>query len=124
MTHTRARKRRLIVLVSLGSLVLGALAGCGDPVESQRNELIRHGYSNVKIVDAKNTPYTFSATVNGCIIHLFISQDKEVWIARIDKTANGKTLEEQSYTPGIGVFEAVKNEEELRQNQQFATICP
>lgn len=124
VTHARARKRRLIVLVSLSTLIVGALAGCGDPVESQRNELIRHGYSNVKIVDAKNTPYTFSATVNDCTVHLFISQDKEVWIARIDRTANGMTLEEQFYPPGVGVFEAVSNEQELRQNQHFTAICP
>jgi hypothetical protein len=106
------------------ALITGVLAGCSDSAESQRAELERNGYADVQILESNVHPYLFSATVNGCTIHLFISQDKEIWIADIVKTANGKTLEEQFYTPGAGVFEGVKNEEALRSNQEFVAICP
>lgn len=118
----RARRRYLTILIVL--LAPGTLAGCSDSPESQKVELERLGYSNVKIVSADVRPYVFSATVNRCTVHLFIAQDKDVWYATIDTTANGKTLREQFYPPGYGTFMAVGSEKELRSSQRFVAICP
>ncbi|MET0979852.1 MAG: hypothetical protein ABWX90_01185 [Candidatus Saccharimonadales bacterium] len=124
MTYTRARARSLTFLIAVSALIIAALTGCSNTVEDERTILERDGYSNVHILQGETRPYVFSAVVNGCTIALFISQDKEVWIATILTTTDGRTLEEHSYTPGVGTFENVKDEAALRSNQQFAAICP
>lgn len=117
------RSWTLVMLVSASSVLSGVLGGCGMQPQDQRAELERLGYSNVAAVKDASLP-TYSATVNDCTVHLFKSKDKEVWNVSIQTTANGKTLKEQQYMPGEGVYEAVANAAALQVNREFIAICP
>ncbi|GEM_PF-2396913 len=111
----RAGKRSLTVLVTTSILAIGTLAGCASSAESD-------GYSNVQIVESENQPYMFSATLNGCTLRLFITQDR-VWYASILTLANGKTPD-QSHLPGNATFESVGKAQDLAANPRFTAYCP
>ncbi|HEV7952105.1 MAG TPA: hypothetical protein VGO98_01910 [Candidatus Saccharimonadales bacterium] len=106
------------------SLTLVAVIGCSSEATSQQRELEKLGYSNVKVVNTEQYPYIFSAVVNGCEVYFFIAKDREVWDAIIQKTANGRALNEQSYTPGEGVILNAGRVEDLKKRERFAHICP
>lgn len=68
--------------------------------------------------------YVFSAIVNGCTVRLYLTQDKEIWMAYIAETADGTETKDQSYPPGAMTFESVGTKAELQARPDFAAICP
>ena len=119
----RARKRSLTILL-VGVLGTMILTSCSNSAQSLQAELESGGYSNVQIVDATGPSYVYSTVVNGCIIQLTLSQDKEVWMASIEATSDGETPSAQARLNGSDTFEGVSTVQKLQANQQFVALCP
>lgn len=122
MTHTRARTRSIVTVMSVGVLLAGTLAGCISP-ESREAALKRYGYSNIQNLKNEGRPNSYRATLNNCTLDLSVTADKEIWTAVIVDTPRGD-IDSIPHIPGENAFEYAHDTEALRKDPRFTKFCP
>jgi hypothetical protein len=111
VTCTRARKRKVLGIVG-GILLIGALAGCAPPYAAEQAELEQMGYA-VHVVDAAAQQATFRTTIKGCEVDLMRTHDKGWRIAFVRSVVRNTSL----------IIQPVGTEAQLSATPSFIELC-